>query len=531
MFSRFFQYLFLIIFFQWSAFSLLAEAIKRNPIEVDVVLVGAGVMSATYATLLKMIDPNLRIMIVERGKAASLESSDSFHNAGTGHSGLCELNYTPLEDGKIKTEKALSVFKSFQLSREFWAYLVQKGFIKDPAEFIHSVPHYSLVTGAKNVEFLKLRYEELKKHPFFEQMEFSDDPHQIHEWLPAVLSNPNEAQPEPMAATRHPDGTDVDFGKLTKLLFQHLKSLDVSVLYHSEVEALTQNSEHRWLVKLKYRKKSTLTYAGRFVFVGAGGGSLRLLQRSGIPEARGLGGFPVGGQFLVTDNLALIQKHEAKVYGLAPVKAPPMSVPHLDLRIIEGKKYLFYGPFAYATSRFLREGSWLDLFRSIRLSNLATMLKAGVLNLDLTRYLLGQLFMNKKDKMNELRNMFPDAKDEDFKILNAGIRVQEIDPDGIPRFGTKTVMNEEGTLAGVLGASPGASTAVDINLGILTQMTELSPLFEKEKLALRLAEILPTYGIAKQNHTVEPILESMKRTSAVLNLNYTCNRAFHDAKE
>src|SRR3984957_4571304 len=103
-----------------------------SPNHPDVVLIGAGVMSATLAVILKELDPSLKIEIYEVLDSEAQESSNAWNNAGTGHAALCELNYTPQNsDGSIDISKALQVNTEFDFSRELWRFLGKKGAIKD----------------------------------------------------------------------------------------------------------------------------------------------------------------------------------------------------------------------------------------------------------------------------------------------------------------------------------------------------------------------------------------------------------------
>lgn len=437
---------------------------------IDVALIGGGIMSATLGTLLKQLEPEWDIRIFERLSDVALESSNPWNNAGTGHSALCELNYTPQRaDGSIDISSAVKVNEQFQVSRQFWAHLLKVGALPDPSAFINSTPHMSFVWGEDNVEYLRKRYEALKDHPLFEGLEFSDDASVIRSWAPLLI--PGRKKSQPIAATRIAAGTDVDFGALTKLLMTYLTSNGAELVLE---ESVTKLKRHKGLWRIVTRHAVGNTpeyYEAKFVFVGAGGYALNLLQKSGIPEIRGFGGFPVSGEFLRTDNQALVAKHQAKVYGKAAVGSPPMSVPHLDTRVVDGKASLMFGPYAGFSPKFLKSGSWFDLFRSIRWHNLIPMLQAGARNLSLVRYLIGQLAAGKATKFAELQEFFPEGDPDDWYSITAGQRVQVIKKDGknggVLQFGTEVVSAADGSIAGLLGASPGASTAVPIMLGLV----------------------------------------------------------------
>jgi malate dehydrogenase (quinone) len=465
--------------------------------DCDVVLIGAGIMSATLGVLLKELNPEIRIDIYERLDRVAGESSDAWNNAGTGHSALCELNYTPKDDdGNVSISKAIKIIESFEVSKQFWAYLVGHAYFVSPTEFINQVPHISFVQGEDDVEYLRKRFEALQQCHLFEGMEFSDDFEQIKSWIPLMMQSRNPG--EIIAATRTPHGTDMNFGELTRSLCNHLKGHhDVDVFLNHEVETLEQQDDNTW--KLRVEDKTTgeeRHITSQFVFIGAGGGSLRLLEKSDIPEADGYGGFPVSGQWLVCNNEAIIAQHHAKVYGKAKVGTPPMSVPHLDSRIINGKKELLFGPFAGFSTKFLKEGSFLDLPASITFDNILPMLGAGIHNLPLTKYLIEQVLLSQEEKVETLREFIPDAKDEDWEIAIAGQRVQVIRKDeedgGVLEFGTEVVTAQDGTIAALLGASPGASTSVIVMLEV---MEECFPEFmQSAKWKEKLAEMIPSYG-------------------------------------
>lgn len=488
--------------------------------EPDVVLIGAGIMSATLGSLLKQLEPDLSIEIYERQDAVATESSDAWNNAGTGHSAFCELNYTPeLPDGSIDTAKAVKIAEAFELSRQYWASLVQTGFICPPKNFIQSIPHMSFVWGEKNVEYLRKRHQALTKHPLFKGMEFSDNPEVLREWIPLVMEGRDSSQK--VAATRMVIGTDVNFGALTRCLFGKLKEMPgVNLNFRQEVKHLKQDPSGRWHIEFK----DTITgrkhkVKARFVFIGAGGGSLPLLLKSGIKESKGFGGFPVSGQWLVCTNPEVIDKHHAKVYGKAEVGSPPMSVPHLDTRVINGKRALLFGPYAGFSTKFLKNGSFLDLLLSLRISNIVPMIAAGLANIPLTRYLIEQVRQSPEDRIGALKSFYPKARSEDWKLEIAGQRVQVIKKDvrkgGILEFGTEVVSEADGSLAALLGASPGASTAVSIMLSLLKRC--FKDQYQSEQWQSKLKELIPSFG---QNLNDNPQLCAELRgwTSHVLRL-------------
>lgn len=440
------------------------------PKQTDVILIGAGVMSATLGVLLKELAPDMKIKVFEKLASAGEESSNEWNNAGTGHAALCELNYTTENaDGTIDISKAVKVNEQFQLSRQFWSHLVKEQVLPNPKEFIMPIPHMSMVEGAENVTFLKKRLEALSANPLFKGMEFSEDPEQLKQWIPLIMEG--RTSPEPIAATKIDSGTDVNFGALTRILFDHLKQLDVEINYGHGVEDL-KRVDGGWEIKVKNDQDNRIEHhTAKFIFIGGGGGSLPLLQKTGIPESKQIGGFPVSGLFLVCKNPEIAERHHAKVYGKAKVGAPPMSVPHLDTRYIDGQKSLLFGPFAGFSPKFLKTGSNLDLITSVKPNNVLTMLAAGAKEMGLTKYLIEQVLLSTEQRMNELREFIPNAKTEDWDVVVAGQRVQVIKDTpqgkGTLQFGTEVVSAADGSVAALLGASPGASTAVPVMLEVL----------------------------------------------------------------
>lgn len=435
----------------------------------DAVLVGGGIMSATLGTLLKKLEPASRIAIVERLDRPAAESSDAWNNAGTGHAGFCELNYTPQRsDGSVDVSKALHIGAQFAQSLEWWSALLRAGDLEDSRAFIRAVPHLSVVWGDEGIAYLRARHAELVRAPLFADMELSSDLERIAEWAPLLLEG--RGRRAPMAATRAARGADVDFGALTRGMIASLeRQPEVNVRLSTEVVGLGREGSG-WRLRVRGPAGEDELRA-RFVFLGAGGYTLSLLEESGIPEAAGYGAFPVSGQWLRCTNPAIIERHHAKVYGKAEVGAPPMSVPHLDTRIIEGQRGLLFGPYAGFTTKFLKEGSWLDLLRSIGIHNVTPMVSVGLTQFELTRYLVGQVLLSAEERLAALRRFFPAADAADWEPLVAGLRVQIIkrrpDGSGELKFGTEVVTSADGTLAGLLGASPGASTAVSIMLELL----------------------------------------------------------------
>jgi malate dehydrogenase (quinone) len=480
----------------------------------DVVLIGAGVMSATLAMLLRKLDKALTIDIFERLDAAAAESSDAWNNAGTGHSGFCELNYTPEKpDGSVDVSKAIQIAEQFELTKELWISLVEQGDLKDPWRFVRNVPHISFVRGSSGVDYLKKRHDGLVGSPLFERMEYSEDPSVIAKWAPLVIDGaPND---EPVAATCMRAGTDVNFGSLTRSLLRALVANGgVRVHLAHEVGDIRREGDV-WVIEVRdLQSDTTREIRARFLFIGAGGYSLTLLERTGIPEAEGYGAFPVSGQWLRCTNPRVIARHCAKVYGRAELGAPPMSVPHLDTRwigsgagpaIVQGdfgpmstmpEQQLLFGPYAGITTKFLKRGSWTDLLRSIGISNILPVVSAGIANFDLTRYLIGQALLDPEERLAALRAYCPSAELDDWELQIAGLRVQIIKSDGkgggVLKFGTEVVVGAGGSVAALLGASPGASTAVSAMLDVIERC--FPERWKSDAWQSTLCKLLPSWG-------------------------------------
>ncbi|MCK8686378.1 malate dehydrogenase (quinone) [Pseudomonas umsongensis] len=488
--------------------------------KVDVLLIGGGIMSATLGVWLNELEPGTSMEMIERLDGVAQESSNGWNNAGTGHSALAELNYTPEDEkGNVSIPKAVEINEAFQISRQFWAWQVQQGVLKNPRSFINSTPHMSFVWGDDNIKFLKKRYEALQASPLFAGMQYSEDPAVIKKWVPLMMEgrDPNQK----IAATWSPIGTDVNFGEITRQFVAHLQTTPkFDLKLSSEVQDISKNADGSWRVSYKNLKDGSKSETdAKFVFIGAGGGALHLLQKSGIPEAKEYAGFPVGGSFLVTENPTIAEQHLAKAYGKASVGAPPMSVPHLDTRVLDGKRVILFGPFATFSTKFLKEGSYLDLLTTTTTHNVWPMTKVGIKEYPLVEYLAGQLMLSDEDRLNALKEYFPNAKAEDWRLWQAGQRVQIIKRDeaagGVLKLGTEIVASQDGTIAGLLGASPGASTAAPIMLTVLQKVF-------KDKVATpawqeKLHQIVPSYG-TQLNASPEKVAEEWAYTAKVLEL-------------
>lgn len=482
----------------------------------DAVLIGGGIASATLAALLSDLEPGWRIEVLEKLDAVGEESSDGWNNAGTGHSALCELNYTPQDvDGSVSPAKAISINEQFQVSRQLWAHLVEQGRLGDPSGFIRSVPHMSFVKGIGNVDYLQRRHAELAANPLFDRMEITTSHERLRDWAPLVTDG--RPVTESIAATRSPDGTDVDFGELTRRLLDFAGTVGTTVRCGRRVTDLRRIDGGWGVMSKDTRTGAAHVVRAPFVFVGAGGAALPLLQNSGIDEIRGFGGFPISGQWLRCTNQEIIERHDAKVYGKASVGAPPMSVPHLDTRYVEGRRALMFGPYAGWSPKFLKTGSWLDLPGSVKPGNLAQMLAVAPPNLDLMAYLGKELAATRTARIASLREYMPSARDEDWELVTAGQRVQVIAPDarkvGVLQFGTQLITAADGSIGGMLGASPGASTATQIML----EMLERTFGERMDSWRPRIAQMIPSYG-TRLSDDVGTAHASLDRTASILGL-------------
>nr|WP_302444172.1 malate dehydrogenase (quinone) [Hafnia alvei] len=488
--------------------------------KTDFLLIGGGIMSASLGTWLQELQPEWKQVMVEKLDGVALESSNGWNNAGTGHSANMELNYTPERaDGTIDVSKALDINEQFMISRQFWSAQVKRGILKDPHAFINSTPHMSFVWGDKNVNYLQKRYDALQQTTLFQGMKFSTDHAQIQQWAPLVMNGRDANQK--VAATWTPVGTDVNYGEITRQLIGSLKkNSNFSLQTSAEVTEFKRNADNSWHVTIKdINNGSEHAIDAKYVFIGAGGGALKLLQKTGISEAENYAGFPVGGSFLMTENPEITKQHLEKVYGQASVGAPPMSVPHLDARFIDGKRVVLFGPFATFSTKFLKNGSIFDLLSTTTTSNFIPMTDVGLDNFDLVKYLISQVMLSDDDRFASLKEYYPLAQKADWKLIQAGQRVQIIkkDPEkgGVLKLGTEVVVDKQRTISALLGASPGASTAAPITLNVIKQM--FPEQFNSPEWQSKIRDIVPSYG-QKLNGNAALTQKTWDDTAAALQL-------------
>ncbi|AMO49831.1 Malate dehydrogenase [Enterobacter sp. FY-07] len=497
----------------------MTNAYAEETQKTDFLLIGGGIMSASLGTWLQALQPDWKQVMVEKLDGVALESSNGWNNAGTGHSANMELNYTPERpDGSIDVSKALEINEQFMISRQFWTAQVKRGVLNNPHSFINSTPHMSFVWG-DNVNYLAKRYAALQQTTLFQGMKFSTDHQQIKQWAPLVMEGRDPQQK--VAATWTPVGTDVNYGEITRQLVGSLKkSSNFTLQTSSEVTDFKRNADNSWHVTIKdVNNGNEHAIDAKYVFIGAGGGALKLLQKTGIPEADNYAGFPVGGSFLMTENPAITSQHQQKVYGQASVGAPPMSVPHIDARFIDGKRVVLFGPFATFSTKFLKNGSFFDLLSTTTTSNFMPMTHVGLDNFDLVKYLVSQVMLSDDDRFEALKEYYPNARKEDWKLIQAGQRVQIIKKDedkgGVLKLGTEVVVDQQKTISALLGASPGASTAAPITLNVIKKM--FPEQFASPQWQSKIHEIVPSYG-QEMNGNVALTQKVWDDTAATLQL-------------
>ena len=507
-----------------------ADATSRLIEAPDVVLIGSGIMSSTLAVMLKQLDPRLRIQMFEVTSELAREASDGWNNAGTGHAGICEISYTPERDqhGAVPITRALKIFEQFEHSKQFWGALAAAGVVGAPADFIHAVPHICFVNRADDVDFLQTRHAAMIKHHFFRGMELTNDPAVIHDWAPLVMEG---RAPGSVAATVGA-GTEVDYGLLARRLCCWLtRQEDCGIAAGWKVTGLARGSG-KWRVEVQCNATSEKRrLETRFVFVGAGGGSLPLLQSTGLAEVAGLAGFPIGGQWLVSDEPSICARHDAKVYGAPPPSSPSLGAGHFDVRRLNGRRQLFFGPFASWTPRFLKHtGRLSDLPLSIRAGNVCALLRTAIRNQSLVRYLVAQGLQTKRDRMEALREYYPNAQPEHWRVVEAGIRVQAIKKEdrGALYFGTEVFSSAERSLAALLGASPGAS--VSVNVAFETIQTCLPHLLVGAEGLKRMRQMIPTFEHDLKQPANAALFEKSSR-EAEERLHLECPKTHHHQHE
>lgn len=466
---------------------------------MKVIVIGAGIMGTTFAVLAKELAPELDVTILERLEGPGAGNSWVFNNAGTGHEANCELNYTPVDEEVISVEKALKIHAQFNVAKQFWAYLVNKGAIQDPKTFINQTKHCTIVSESA-IEELRLRFKEMSAHHFFEHMQYSEDFDEIERWLPYLM----EGRPrhEKMAATVIETGTDVNFGALTEQMANYaVNELGVKIEYGTHVKRVHRSPAGSWLVETE-RMGNAVQYKADVLFVGAGGGAFPLLKKSHLPFRARFSGFPVGGRFLqaaITREQA--DQYRAKTYGKAKVGAPPMSVPHLDLRVANGQHYLLFGPFASFKPVLEKGRGFIDYLRSMRLHDLPGLLNVALEHFPLVKYLVSETFKGESSMLAELENFAPGiSRKFDWKAVEAGQRVQII-KDGDLQMGTEIIVSSDKTYGTLLGASPGASVSPEVMLRCLEQL--LPAVVAGDEARQKLKDIFPEDSLDTLSHNPE----------------------------
>ena len=229
------------------------EVVSRTKeTQVDAIFIGAGIMSATLGALLRVLEPDWTVACFERLDRAAAESSDAWNNAGTGHSAFCELNYTPeLPDGTVDLRKAFKIAEQFELSKEFWASLVESKVLAKPQSFIQQVPHLSFVHGEQDVAYLRHRFQGLTENHLFTGMRYTEKRQELASWIPLMMEG-RPVTSEPMAATRMDIGTDVNFGALAREILASLEQEESFELRCAhEVRDLEKGNDGLWHVQVR----------------------------------------------------------------------------------------------------------------------------------------------------------------------------------------------------------------------------------------------------------------------------------------
>ena len=481
---------------------------------MDVVIIGAGIMGVTFANIAKTIDPNMKVTVIERLDQAAGSNSSVFNNAGTGHEANCELNYTPVDEEVISVEKALTIHAQFNVAKQYWAYLVQKGVVKDPSTIINPTKHCTLV-NEDSISLLHMRYKEMANHHFFDEMELSEDFDKIKEWLPLAMEG--RPRDQKMAATMVDHGTDVNFEAITRELADYMvNEQGVNFEYNTHVGRVHKSPSGTWLIECKQEGKDIQFRADK-LFVGAGGGAFPILKASHLPMARRFSGFPVGGRFLLTEiDDKTAKEYNAKTYGKAAVGAPPMSVPHLDLRAANGKHYLLFGPFATFSPVLEKGRGIVEFIRMIHLHDIPNLLNVAKEHFPLVSYLFKETFKGKSAMLETLEDFAPGLSTRfNWEVSQAGQRVQII-KDGDLQMGTEIIVNEDQTYGTLLGASPGASVSPEVMLRCVEKM--FPKLVKKEESQKALKEMFEEPDLDALIDHADKYREVRNRVDAVLRI-------------
>lgn len=477
------------------------------------VIVGAGIMGVTLATLARELNPSLEITVIERLSGPAMSNSGVFNNAGTGHEANCELNYTPVDEEEIAVDKALQIHAQFNIAKQFWAYLVKQGIVKDPGTFIQSTKHCTLV-AEDSIDMLRLRYQEMSKHHFFENMVFSEDHEEIKSWIPYTMEN--RPASEKMAATKIEGGTDVNYQAVTEEMARYLSRNNVSLDLNTHVKRAHKSPTGTWLVEA-VKDGNPIQYKADKLFVGAGGGAFPLLKKSHLPCRSRYAGFPVGGRFLVAEiDEEAAKYYNAKTYGKAKVGAPPMSVPHLDLRAANGRHYLLFGPFATFMPVLEKGRGFVEYVRSMRLHDLPNLLNVALEHFPLVKYLVSETFKGQESMFQELEDFAPGIRQKfEWKVVQAGQRVQII-KDGDLQMGTEIVVSEDQSYGTLLGASPGASVSPEVMLRCIEKM--MPELLESDEAKQKLSEMFVTTDLKQLMNDPEVYRNAKTIANALLNI-------------
>ena len=381
---------------------------SANP---DVVLIGGGIMSATLAALLEVVAPQWSITVFEsaagrrRRELARLEQRRHRPRRPVRAELHARRARRPGGPGQGRhDQRAVPGLPPVLVAPG------RAGLTGAPKEFINPVPHVSFVTGEDGRAYMRARHEALAAQPLFDGLEYSDDPAELAEWTPLMMAGRDPRQL--VAATRSAAGTDVNFGALTRMLLED--AADRGVAVHCQ-PARHEPRPARPTAAGRSPCRDTVTGERRTVRR-----PVRLRRRRRRRAAAAAeGGHPGDRRASAASRSAASScapappswsQHQAKVYGQAAVGAPPMSVPHLDPRVIDGDHSLMFGPYAGFSPKFLKAGSMFDLPRSVKPNNLGSMLGVARTELALTRYLVNELLQSGADRHQTLRAFVPDGR-------------------------------------------------------------------------------------------------------------------------